>query len=203
MVEGPTMAGLRVAGVDEAGRGPLAGPVFAAAVVLPPRFEVGEIDDSKKLDRATRERLAEVIMAECEWHVAQASVDEIDRLNILWASMLAMERAVRGLGSVPDEALIDGNRLPRLLPCRGRAIIDGDALEPAIAAASILAKTARDAHMREIGARYPGYGFERNFGYPTPDHLTALRELGPSPVHRRSFAPCRTEAQLCLNLDAT
>jgi ribonuclease HII len=203
MAEAPTMSGLRVAGVDEAGRGPLAGPVFAAAVVLPPGFEVGDIDDSKKLDRATRERLAEVIMAECEWYVAQASVEEIDRLNILWASMLAMERAVCGLGRVPDEALIDGNRLPRALPCRGRAIVDGDALEPAIAAASILAKTARDAHMREIGLHYPGYGFERNFGYPTPDHLTALRELGPSPVHRLSFAPCRPDSQLCLNLDAS
>ncbi len=191
-----------VAGVDEAGRGPLAGPVVAAAVILPKGFNCKEIDDSKKLDRETRERLAERIKAECQWSVAFAEVEEIDRINILWATMAAMERALLGLGVLPDKALIDGNRLPRQMPCRGEAIIGGDAKVFCIAAASILAKTARDAHMRLVDEQYPGYGFGRHFGYSTPEHFAALRELGPCPQHRRSFAPCRPEEQLCLDLDA-
>jgi len=189
-----------VAGVDEAGRGPLAGPVVAAAVILPEEFDSEGIDDSKKLDRETRERLAERIKAECRWAVAFAEVDEIDRLNILWATMAAMERALGQLGVVPSKALIDGNRLPRSLPCPGEAIVDGDAKVVCIAAASILAKTARDAHLRELDSVYPGYGFAKHYGYATPEHLAALRELGPCAQHRRSFAPCRPEEQPCLDL---
>lgn len=189
-----------VAGVDEAGRGPLAGPVVAAAVILPEGFDSEGIDDSKKLDRATRERLAERIKAECRWAVAFAEVDEIDRINILWATMAAMERAISNLGVTPARALIDGNRLPRNLTCPGEAIIDGDAKVACIAAASIIAKTTRDDHMRLLEERYPGYGFGRHFGYSTPEHFAALKELGPCPEHRRSFAPCRPEEQPCLDL---
>lgn len=190
-----------VAGVDEAGRGPLAGPVYAAAVVLPPGFDDRGIDDSKRLSEAERDELAFRIRAECVWSIATADVAEIDRLNILWATMAAMARAVRGLGLTPNLVEVDGNRVPHGMPCRTVAIIDGDATHKHIGAASILAKTARDAHMRELDALYPEYGFARHFGYSTPEHKRALLEFGPCPIHRMSFAPCRPDDQPCLDLD--
>lgn len=197
------MSALVVAGVDEAGRGPLAGPVYAAAVILPPRFRSKGIDDSKKLTPAQREEMAGYIKTKCVWAIASADVEEIDRLNILWATMAAMARAVRALGQKPSLVEIDGNQMPLGLPCRAVAIVDGDATHKHIAAASILAKTARDAHMREMDAEYPGYGFASHFGYSTPDHKRALLELGPCPIHRMSFAPCRPEEQFCLDLGET
>ncbi len=182
---------LLVAGVDEAGRGPLAGPVMAAAVILDPARPVGGLADSKTLEPARREELASAIRScAIAWAVASASVEEIDHLNILQASLLAMSRAVCALQPVPGEALVDGNRLPRL-PCAGRAIVRGDATEPAISAASILAKVARDAEMCRLDGIFPEYGFARHKGYPTPQHLAVLERLGPSRVHRRSFAPVR------------
>ena len=191
-----------IAGVDEAGRGPLAGPVFAAAVILPKGFDTRGIDDSKKLSREQREELAVRIKSQCVWSIATAEVDEIDRLNILWATMAAMSRAIRSLDPAPTRAEIDGNRLPLGLPCKAIAIVDGDAKCKHIAAASILAKTARDDHMRELDATYPGYGFASHFGYYTAEHKKALEELGPCGIHRMSFAPCRPEEQFCLDLDA-
>lgn len=191
-----------VAGVDEAGRGPLAGPVVAAAVILPEGMDLTDIDDSKQLDPATRERLAERILAEATWAIAQADPPEIDRLNILWATMAAMERAVAQLIVAPTEIWIDGNRVPPGLMGRGRAVIGGDGIHACIGAASILAKTHRDRLMREWHEVYPQYGFDQHFGYPTPDHLANLREHGPCPLHRRSFAPCQPVEQLCLDLAA-
>ena len=176
-----------IAGVDEAGRGPLAGPVVAAAVVLCPDGIIG-LADSKQLSAAARERLAEQIRRHCRVGVGIACVEEIDRLNILWATMLAMERAVAALGESPAEVLVDGNRCPRW-PHRSRAIIGGDATEPCISAASIIAKVTRDAMMVEADAVHPGYGWASNKGYGSAHHLTALRTLGPTPLHRRSFAP--------------
>lgn len=176
-------------GVDEAGRGPLAGPVLAAAVILDPDRPIAGLADSKKLSAARREKLAIEIRAQAlAWCVAEASVAEIDELNILQATLLAMQRAVAGLSLPPAEALIDGNRCPRLdIPAR--AIVGGDATVAAISAASILAKTARDAVMLDMHARYPQYGFDRHKGYGTAVHLAALREYGPCPEHRKSFAP--------------
>jgi len=180
-----------VCGVDEAGRGPLAGPVFAAAVVLDEAAPIQGLKDSKLLSASRREILSLLIQERCRaFAIAQASVEEIDRLNILQASMLAMQRAVEGLGMVPDEAWIDGNRCPRLA-CPARAIVRGDRLHPAISAASILAKTARDGEMRRMHERFPGYGFDRHKGYPTAEHLALLERLGPTEIHRRSFAPVR------------
>lgn len=178
-------------GVDEAGRGPLAGPVYAAAVVLDPERPIGGLADSKTLSEAARDRLAAEIRARAlAWAIASASVEEIDRLNILQASLLAMQRAVAGLAVVPGEALIDGNRCPALdIPAR--AIVRGDASVAAISAASILAKTARDAEMRRLHGLYPQYGFDRHKGYPTAAHVAALRLHGAAAVHRRSFAPVR------------
>lgn len=177
------------AGVDEAGRGPLAGPVVAAAVILDPARPVRGLRDSKLLTAAARERLAGEIRATAlAWSVAHADVAEIDALNILEATLLAMRRAVEGLALAPGEVLVDGNRCPRLA-CAVRAIVGGDRSVPAISAASILAKTARDAQLVELDARHPGYGFVRNKGYGTPEHLAALGRLGPCAVHRRSFAP--------------
>lgn len=192
---------LLVAGVDEAGRGPLAGPVVVAAVILPDGFNCERIDDSKKLDAATREELAIRIKAGATYAIEFSDTAEIEKLNILWATMAAMSRALRALPCLPDKALIDGNRLPRDLPCPADAIIDGDALHASISAASILAKTTRDAYMRTMAERYPIYGFDRHFGYSTPEHMAALREYGPCPIHRRSFAPCRPDEQLCLSFD--
>jgi ribonuclease HII len=179
----------RVCGVDEAGRGPLAGAVVAAAVILDPRVAIAGLRDSKQLSPARREVLAGLIRARAlAWAVGLASVEEIDRLNILRASLLAMRRAVEALDPPADAALIDGNVLPPL-QLRMQAIVGGDATEPAISAASILAKTHRDAMMCALHTDFPGYGFARHFGYPTPEHLRLLRALGPCPAHRRSFAP--------------
>jgi ribonuclease HII len=179
----------RIAGVDEAGRGPLAGPVVAAAVI----FRAGRwprgLDDSKRLFPASREKLSEAIFACAEVGVGEASVAEIDALNILNASHLAMERAVAALPGAPDFALIDGNRLPKALCCPAEAIIKGDALALSIAAASIVAKVARDRIMVALAQHFPGYAWEKNMGYPSAAHRKALRELGATPHHRRSFAP--------------
>ena len=184
-----------IAGVDEAGRGPLAGPVVAAAVILDPARPIAGLADSKKLSANRRERLAVEIRAKAlAWSVAEASVEEIDRINILQASLLAMRRAVEGLKIQPETALIDGNRCPQLA-CPAEAVVGGDGKVASIAAASILAKTVRDAGMLVLHAEYPMYGFDRHMGYPTALHLQALREHGPSPVHRRSYAPV---AQLSL-----
>lgn len=184
-----------VCGVDEAGRGPLAGPVVAAAVILDPQQPIAGLNDSKKLSAKRREALAmEIRERALAWAVAEASVDEIDRINILQASFLAMRRAVEGLRLRPEKALIDGNRCPAL-DCPAEAIVGGDGKVASIAAASILAKTVRDAGMLELHAEFPMYGFDRHVGYPTAFHLQALREHGPSRVHRRSYAPV---AQLTL-----
>jgi ribonuclease HII len=184
-----------VCGVDEAGRGPLAGPVVAAAVILDPANPIAGLNDSKKLSAKRRELLAVEIRAKAiAWAVAEASVEEIDRINILQASLLAMKRAVDALSTLPSHALIDGNRCPKLA-CSSEAIIGGDGKVASIAAASILAKTVRDAGMLELHAIYPEYGFDRHMGYPTAAHLKALREHGVTPIHRRSYAPV---AQLLL-----
>jgi ribonuclease HII len=180
-----------VCGVDEAGRGPLAGPVYAAAVILDPARPIAGLADSKKLSERRREALAPEIKAKAwAWAIASASVEEIDRINILQATLLAMQRAVRALQPAATAALIDGNRCP-LLDIPARAIIGGDALEPAISAASILAKTARDAEMRQIHLAYPHYGLDRHKGYDTAVHRAALTKYGPAEFHRRSFAPVR------------
>ncbi len=184
-----------VCGVDEAGRGPLAGPVVAAAVILDPQRPIDGLNDSKKLSAKRREALAVVIRERAlAWAVAEASVDEIDRVNILQASFLAMRRAVESLSLRPEKALIDGNRCPGL-DCPAEAIVGGDGKVASIAAASILAKTVRDAGMLVLHAEFPMYGFDRHMGYPTAFHLQALREHGPSSVHRCSYAPV---AQLTL-----
>jgi ribonuclease HII len=182
---------LRVAGVDEAGMSPLAGPVAAAAVVLAPGARIPGIDDSKKLDAAARERLAAEIKATAvAWSVGFAEVEEIDRINIYWAGLLAMRRAIEGLSAAPDHLLLDARRLKEV-PIPQQPIVHGDCKSITIAAASILAKTARDALMCELDGRHPGYGFARHKGYPVREHLAALTRLGASPVHRRSFAPVR------------
>ncbi|PKM08142.1 MAG: ribonuclease HII [Gammaproteobacteria bacterium HGW-Gammaproteobacteria-4] len=182
----------RIAGVDEAGRGPLAGPVSVAAVILDPQRPIAGLDDSKKLSRQRREALyPQIIASALAWHIVFVAAAEIDRVNILNATLDGMRAALLGLQHRPTLALIDGNRLPGDLPCPARAIVGGDGSEAAIGAASILAKVARDRHMDTLDAHYPGYGFCRHHGYPTPDHLDALRRLGPCPEHRRSFAPVR------------
>ncbi len=179
-----------VCGVDEAGRGPLAGPVVAAAVILDPVRHIAGLNDSKKLSAKKREVLAVEIRAHAlAWFVAEASVEEIDRMNILQASLLAMRRAVEGLSVLPTRAMVDGNRTPLGMPCPVEAVVGGDGKVAAIAAASILAKTVRDAGMMVLHERYPQYAFCKHMGYPTAVHLAALRKHGPSPVHRRSFAP--------------
>jgi len=181
-----------IAGIDEAGRGPLAGPVVAAAVILDTARPISGLADSKKLSAAKREHLAAIIKGTARaWCVAQASVAEIDQLNILQATLLAMRRAVQGLSCVPELALIDGNRIPADLPCDARAIVRGDDLEPCISAASILAKTHRDALLQQWDKIYPAYGFAQHMGYGTRQHLAALAEHGPTPIHRCSFAPVR------------
>lgn len=171
------------------GRGPLAGPVTAAAVILDPERPIIGLADSKVLDPARREALnLEIRAKSLTFAVACATVEEIDTMNILEASLLAMERAVAALGVVPERALVDGNRCPRL-PCPGEAVVKGDGRIPVIGAASILAKVARDREMRLLDNRFPGYGFARHKGYPTRAHLRALLDLGPCPIHRRSFRP--------------
>lgn len=179
----------RIAGVDEVGRGPLAGPVTAAAVILDPGNIPEGLNDSKKLSAARRAALCGVILATAHVSVAHASVDEIDRLNILRASHLAMERAIAGLGLAPDLALIDGNLIPRGLTLTARAIVRGDAISLSIAAASIVAKIRRDQIMWDLAQQFPGYGWERNAGYPSKSHKQALLNLGVTPHHRRSFKP--------------
>ena len=180
-----------ICGVDEAGRGPLAGPVVDAAVILDIERPIAGLADSKKLSARTRQRLAAAIRERAiAWAVAEASVEEIDHLNILRATMLAMKRAIEALPLRPTQVLVDGNRCPDIdLPAR--AIIGGDASEAAISAASILAKTCRDAGMLHLHIDYPQYGFDRHMGYGTAVHLDALRRHGPAPCHRRSFAPVR------------
>ena len=178
-------------GVDEAGRGPLAGSVFAAAVVLDPARPIKGLADSKLLSERERERLAlEVRRVALAWAVASASVEEIDRINILQATLEAMRRAIEALPFAPDEACVDGLYVPAVA-IRCRALVKGDRLLPAISAASILAKTARDDEMRGLDQRFPGYGFARHKGYATVQHLAALKALGPCAIHRRSFEPVR------------
>lgn len=185
------MNGLLIAGVDEAGRGPLAGPVAAAAVILDPARRVPGLADSKRISESMRETLEDEIKEKAlAWSVSFVDAAEIDRINILQASLLAMQRAVKGLSILPRQALVDGNRCPGL-PCPAEAIIGGDATVPAISAASILAKVARDREMLTLDRLYPGYGFSRHKGYPTVEHLAALRALGPCAVHRRSYRPVR------------
>ena len=181
--------GTRVAGVDEAGRGPLAGPVAAAAVVLDLAHIPDGLNDSKVLSAARRAALFDVIHATAHVGLGWASVAEIDALNIRAASLLAMQRAVLGLGFVPDAALIDGNACPEGLPCPGVTLIKGDAKSLSVAAASIIAKVARDRLMAGLARAHPGYGWEVNQGYPTAAHLAALQDMGVTPHHRRSFRP--------------
>jgi ribonuclease HII len=183
---------LHVAGVDEAGMSPLAGPVAAAAVIFEPRSRIPGVDDSKKLDAGTRDKLAVEIKGRAvAWSVAFAEVEEIDRVNIYWAGLLAMRRAVEALFPAPQHILIDARRLKELTTPQ-QAIVNGDGKSLTIAAASILAKTARDALMCKLDGEHPGYGFSKHKGYPVREHLAALERLGASPVHRRSFAPVRT-----------
>jgi ribonuclease HII len=177
-----------VCGVDEAGRGPLAGPVYAGAVILDPARRINGLADSKVLTPERREVLAARIKERAvAWSVAFATVEEIDRFNIFHASMLAMRRAVQALSVPPEQVIVDGNSCPPGLPCPARAIVDGDATERPISAASILAKTARDAEMTALHDRYPQYGFDKHKGYATAEHLEALGRAGPCEIHRRSF----------------
>ena len=181
----------RVAGVDEAGRGPLAGPVVAGAVILDPENPIEGLDDSKRLSASRRERLFDEIQEKAlAWSVASATVAEIDSINILQATMLAMQRAVNALLPTAEHALIDGNRCPEL-SCPARAIVRGDSKVAAISAASILAKVTRDREMQLLDIQYPGYGLAQHKGYPSKAHIAALEMLGVTPVHRRSYAPVR------------
>jgi ribonuclease HII len=181
-----------VAGVDEAGRGPLAGPVVVAACILDPARPIEGLADSKVLTAARREALAVEIRAHARCHhIVAIGTREIEKRNILQATLFGMRRALAGLSIQPALALIDGNTLPRRLPMAAKAVVDGDALEPCISAASILAKVARDRMMVAFDRRYPGYGFAEHKGYSTPEHLAALNKLGPCPIHRVDFAPVR------------
>ena len=180
-----------VAGVDEAGRGPLAGPVVVAAVILPEKYDLEQLDDSKRLSAKKREWLAPRIEAQAvAFSVVFVEVEEIDRVNILQATLSGMQRAVNTLEPAPGRALIDGNRAPSL-PCEVKTIIGGDRLVASISAASVLAKVYRDRTMQAMHRQYPGYGFDRHKGYPTAHHLERLNTLGPCPIHRTSFAPVR------------
>jgi ribonuclease HII len=191
------MSGL-IAGVDEAGRGPLAGPVLVAAVILDPKRPIDGLDDSKRLNEARREALyPEIRQNALAWSIVEIDAEEIDRYNILQATLRGMARSVEALKPAPSLALIDGNRMPDL-PCPGRTIVHGDRLEPAISAASILAKVTRDRLMVAMHREYPEYGFDRHKGYPTAEHMDLLREHGPCPLHRRSFAPVREAIQKSL-----
>jgi ribonuclease HII len=191
----PQTPAAHIAGVDEAGRGPLAGPVVVAAVTLDPGQPIKGLNDSKKLSEARRETLFEIIRERAlAFAVVEIAAADIDRLNILQATLLGMRRAVEDLRPAPTLALVDGNRTPDMA-CASRAIVGGDGLEPAISAASILAKVTRDRIMLDLHDSYPGYGFNRNKGYPTPGHLQQLAKIGPCEVHRRSFAPVRNAMQ--------
>lgn len=186
----PHLEGL-VAGVDEVGRGPLAGPVVAAAVILDPQRPIEGLMDSKKLSEKKREQLSAIIRQQAlAWSIGRAEVEEIDRINILQASLLAMKRAVEGLATKPEMALVDGNKLPDL-DCPAEAIVKGDSKVPVISAASIIAKVARDNEMLELDKQYPGYGLAKHKGYPTKVHIQALEELGVSPIHRVSYKPVK------------
>ncbi len=186
---------LRIAGVDEAGRGPLAGPVLVAAVILDPKNHIEGLDDSKRLTEKRREALyPQIKEMALAWSIVEVDVEEIDRVNILQATMLGMQRAVEQLSPAPQMALIDGNRAPALA-CEVRTIVQGDRLEPAISAASILAKVSRDRLMKAFHLRYPCYGFDRHKGYPTAEHRRLLAENGPCAIHRKSFAPVRDALQ--------
>ena len=190
---------MRICGVDEAGRGPLAGAVFAAAVILNPARPIVGLADSKMLSEKRRDALALIIREHAmAWCVAVASVEEIDSINILQATLLAMKRAVEGLGMTPDEVVIDGLHVPEIA-MRSRALVRGDRLMGEISAASILAKTARDAEMVAMHQQYPHYGFAQHKGYGTAAHLQALHGHGPCPIHRRSFAPVRAAALAAMN----
>lgn len=181
-----------VAGVDEAGRGPLAGPVVAAAVIVPDDWQLAGLNDSKKLTAARRESLVEAIQStSIAWAIGEASEEEIDRINILQATFLAMRRALEGLRTPPASVVVDGNRVIPGWPTPQLAVVEGDGKVVSIAAASILAKTHRDHRMREMDGVWPGYGFAVHMGYPTPIHLKALADRGPCPIHRKSFGPVR------------
>ena len=185
-----------VAGVDEVGRGPLCGPVIAAAVILDPARPIAGLNDSKKLTARQREALFDIICNQAlAWSLGRAEVAEIDQLNILHATMLAMQRAVAGLSLQPELAYIDGNRCPTL-PCRAEAVVKGDSRVPEIAAASIIAKVTRDREMVVMDQQWPGYGIAGHKGYPTAAHMAALKKLGPAPIHRRSFKPVRVLLEL-------
>ena len=193
---------LLIAGVDEAGRGPLAGPVCVAAVILDPARPVDGLGDSKQLSERRREALYPLIVERAlAWRIEFVEAGEIDALNILQATLLGMRRAVAALSPAAEHALIDGNRVPDGMPCAATAIIDGDASEPSIMAASILAKVARDARMRELHVHYPQYGFDRHKGYPSAMHREALQLHGPCPQHRRSFAPVQRAIALAAERD--
>ena len=189
--------GLVEAGCDEAGRGPLAGPVFAAAVILPPDFHHPLLNDSKQMSVRAREQLRPVIEREAvSWAVEEVSAEEIDSLNILWASVTGMQRAVRRLSVKPDFLLIDGNRFRPFDGYRYATVVHGDATYASIAAASVLAKTYRDEHMKALALKYPQYGWERNMGYPTAEHIEAIKKYGFTPEHRKSFHPKELEPTL-------
>ncbi len=189
--------GLVEAGCDEAGRGPLAGPVFAAAVILPQGFADTRLNDSKKMSTADRDALREIIEREAlAWKVVEVSPEEIDRLNILWASVAGMQRAVLGLAVKPEWILVDGNKWKPLRGYRAQTVVHGDATYASIAAASVLAKTHRDEYMRKLALEYPLYGWDHNFGYPTREHLDAIRRYGFTPHHRKSFHPKELEPSL-------
>jgi ribonuclease HII len=191
-----SLEGALMAGVDEAGRGPLAGPVVAAAVMLDPDAPIDGLRDSKQLTARTRERLAgEIRERALAWSLGWADAGDIDRINILQATLLAMARAVDGLPTCPHRVLVDGLHCPEL-PCSVEAVVGGDKRFAAISAASILAKVTRDAEMVELDRRYPEYGFKRHKGYPTREHREALRRYGPCPVHRRTFAPVRAAIEV-------
>lgn len=193
---------LLVAGVDEAGRGPLAGPVCVAAVILDPARPIDGLDDSKQLSERKREALYPLIIERAlAWRIEFVEADEIDALNILQATLLGMRRAVAALSPAAEHALVDGNRVPDGMPCAATAIIDGDASELSIMAASILAKVARDARMRELHVHYPQYGFDRHKGYPSAMHREALQVHGPCPQHRRSFAPVQRAIAMAAQRD--
>lgn len=187
---------LLTAGVDEVGRGPLAGPVVAAAVILNAEKPIDGLRDSKQLAKKRREYLAELIKESAlSWALGRAEVEEIDSINILQASLLAMRRAVQGLHIQPEYILVDGNRCPEGLPCASEAIIKGDQKVACISAASIIAKVARDNEMEKFDIEFPGYGFAEHSGYPTRQHLQALQDIGVSPIHRRSFRPVANALQ--------
>ena len=180
-----------ICGVDEVGRGPLAGPVVAAAVILDPDKPIDGLMDSKKLSEKKREQLnGEILDKALSWGIARASIEEIDRLNILHASLLAMKRAVEQLSVLPEHAMIDGNKIPKL-NCSAEAVVGGDNSVACISAASIIAKVARDREMIELDRHYPGYGLARHKGYPTKQHILALEQLGITDIHRRSFGPVK------------